>query len=81
MMCLLVVTVLAYGCLWRYWDIAKHITDRPARQIYMLVSTGVYIADGVQANLVQNRNVPGASGVTSYVDAAPGPASAGPEEG
>ena len=69
MMCLLLVTVLAYGCLWRYWDIAKHLTDRPKRQIYMSVSTGMYFADSVQASLVATRSVPVGSGGTSYVDA------------
>jgi hypothetical protein len=37
MLAMLVVISLACRCLWRYWDIAKHLTDRKPRHHYASV--------------------------------------------
>jgi hypothetical protein len=43
MVLLIVVIILACRCLWRYWDIAKHLTDRKPRHFYMSVASGMFI--------------------------------------
>ena len=35
MMGLLAVIILACRCLWRYWEITKHLTDTKPRHIYV----------------------------------------------
>jgi hypothetical protein len=37
MILLYVLVFLACRCLWFYWDIAKHLTDRKPRDIYVSV--------------------------------------------
>ena len=48
---LYVLVFLACQCLWFYWDIARHLTDRKPRDIYLTAETGVYFVSGTEATL------------------------------
>lgn len=54
MFLLYVVVFLACRCLWFYWDIAKHLTDRKPRDIYVSVG-GIGIGGGLGTVSVQTE--------------------------
>lgn len=50
MIFLLTVTILALRCLWRYWDIAKHLTDTKPRHIHVTARSHMTLGAAVDAS-------------------------------